>query len=114
MPDNDEILRAYSLLNALKENLPDIYEIEERWVKEYNNALAKITTATGMDLTDFKLSSDDLGESIASANSITGEVTYREGLYCERSRLIQKLDAILTYFTLLQTPPEKKIGFKMD
>src|SRR3990170_3271638 len=104
MTNSDEILRSYSLLSAIKTNLPDTYEIEERWVKEYHDALAKIEIATARNLADFKLSSDDLRKSIASGNYLTGEVTYREGLYCERNRLLQKLDAILTYFTLLQTP----------
>lgn len=112
MTNNDEILRAYSLLIALKANVPDTYELEERWIKEYHNALAKIERATGKDLADFRLSTGDLRQSVATANCDTGELTYSDGLYCERSFLLQKLDAILTYFTESLQSNEKKIGFQ--
>jgi hypothetical protein len=42
---------------------------------------------------------------------MTNDVTYLEGLWCERAILMQKLDSVLVYFTGLQDREENKIGF---
>lgn len=109
---NDEILRAYSIITSLKKNIPDNFEVNDRWVREYHVAVEKIEKAIENDLYDFKVQNDNIKKSIASGNYLTGEVHYRDGLWCERNILIQKIDAILTYFTGLQTSGERKIGFK--
>ncbi len=112
MGTNDEILRAYALLTSLRQNLPGHPEVEERWVREYHEAVTKIEGATKKDLSEFRVSHDSLERLVASSNYLTGEVTYRNGLWCERSVLLQKIDAILTYFTGVQAPDKDKIGFR--
>ena len=111
MDINDEILKAYSLISSLKGNIPDSSVINDRWVKEYHIAVEKLEKSTGKDLSDFKVPSTDLKKSVAYGNYITKEVKYRDGLWCERNILIQKVDAILIYFTGLQKSEERKIGF---
>lgn len=75
MSNGDQLLRAYSTINALKANVPNDYEVEERWVREFKGAVQKIESSTGIDLAEFKVSGDDLCKSVASSNYLTEEVT---------------------------------------
>ena len=54
---------------------------------------------------------DALKRFVASCNSLTNDVTYLEGQWCERAILMQKLDSVLVYFTGLQDREDNKIGF---
>lgn len=113
MSNGDQILRAHAIISALQRNLPQHdYELEEKWIAEFNNAVAKIESAAGLDLTDFKMSDDSLYRSVSTSNAITGETTYRDGRWARRETLQHKIDAILTYFTGLQTSQDRTIGFK--
>lgn len=111
MSNSDELLRSYAIISSLKENIPETHEISDSWVKEFHAAIAKLESSTGLDLSDFKVSSEHIKKSVGSSNYLTHEVHYRQGLWCERSVLIHKISSILVYFTGLNTAPEKKIGF---
>jgi hypothetical protein len=95
MSDDDQILRAYATITSMKANVPERPQIEERWVIEQ----------------EFKVPQDALKRFVASCNSLTNDVTYLEGLWCERAILMQKLDSALVYFTGLQDREDNKIGF---
>jgi len=111
MSDNDQILRAYATITSIRANVPERHEVEERWVKEFNLAIAKLEKSLGIDLEEFKVPQDALKRFVASCNSMTNDVTYLEGLWCERAILMQKLDSVLVYFTGLQDQEDNKIGF---
>lgn len=111
MGDDDQILRAYATITSIRANVPDRHEVEERWVKEFNVAIAKLEKSLGIDLEEFKVPQDALKRFVASCNSMTNDVTYLEGLWCERAILMQKLDSVLVYFTGLQDQEDNKIGF---
>lgn len=111
MSDDDQILRAYATITSIRANVPDRHEVEERWVKEFNVAIAKLEKSLGIDLEEFKVPQDALKRFVASCNSMTNDVTYLEGLWCERAILMQKLDSVLVYFTGLQDQEDNKIGF---
>jgi len=111
MSDNDQILRAYATITSIRANVPERHEVEERWVKEFNVAIAKLEKSLGIDLEEFKVPQDALKRFVASCNSMTNDVTYLEGLWCERAILMQKLDSVLVYFTGLQDQEDNKIGF---
>ncbi|MBI2069017.1 MAG: hypothetical protein HYT79_00300 [Elusimicrobia bacterium] len=108
----DEIARSYSLLSSLKNNIPNAFEVEERWVSQYNAAIEKIEKVIGADLSEFKILSSDLYRSVSSS-SFNGDVSYSPGLWCEKSVLMHKLDAILTYFSFHQTSQKRQIGFDL-
>lgn len=112
MTNGDQILRAYATLSALRDNAPEGYEVHEKWVHEYNGAIENLEKSLGIDLTEFKVPNNELQRSIASSNYVTGQVTYRDGLWCERAILMQKLASVLAYFTGLQGGQEKQIGFR--
>jgi hypothetical protein len=111
MSDNDQILRAYAVITSIRANVPERHEVEERWVKEFNAAIAKLEKSLSIDLEEFKVPQDALKRFVASCNSLTNDVTYLEGLWCERAILMQKLDSVLVYFTGLQDQEDNKIGF---
>jgi hypothetical protein len=112
MNDGDQILRAYAAITSIRANVPGGHEVEERWVNEFNTAIKKLEKSLGIDLQEFKVPQDALKRSVASSNYLTSDVTYRDGLWCERAILIQKLDSVLAYFTGLQDRQDKKIGFR--
>jgi len=112
MDNGDQILRSYSILSALKQNIPDKYEVAEDWVREYHLAIDKLERALDIDLGDFKVPQEHLQRSIASSNYRTGAVSYRDGLWCQRTVLMHKLDSALTYFSGLQSGTDKTIGFE--
>ena len=78
MTNGDQIPRAYATLSSLRSNIPEAYEVHEKWVHEYNGAIEKLEKSLGIDLTDFKVPNNELQRSIASSNYLTGRVTYRE------------------------------------
>ena len=111
MNDDDQILRAYAAITSIRANVPERHEVEARWVNEFNAAIEKLEKSLGIDLQEFKVSQDALKRYVASCNSLTSDVTYLEGLWCERAILMQKLDSVLVYFTGLQDREDNKIGF---
>jgi hypothetical protein len=112
MHDGDQILRAYATITSIRANVPERHEVEARWVNEFNAAIAKLEKSLGIDLQEFKVPQDALKRYVASCNSLTSDVTYLEGLWCERAILMQKLDSVLVYFTGLEDREDKKIGFR--
>lgn len=111
MPNGDQLLRGYARLNALRANLPERYEVEESWVHEFHAVVASMEAALAIDLAEFRVPEKAIARSISSGNYLTGKVTYRDGLWCERSVLMQKVDSLLLYFSGLQSGDEKRIGF---
>ncbi len=111
MSDDDQILRAYAAITSIRANVPERPQIEERWVNEFNAAIEKLEKSMDIDLQEFKVPQDALKRFIASCNSMTNDVTYLEGLWCERAILMQKLDSVLVYFTGLQDREDNTIGF---
>ena len=111
MNDGDQILRAYAAITSMRANVPERHEVEERWVNEFNTAIEKLEKSLGIDLQEFKVPQDALKRFVASCNSLTGDVTYLDGLWCERAILMQKLDSVLVYFTGLEDREDNKIGF---
>ena len=107
---HDEILRSYAVLNSLKNNIPDDYEVEDFWVRDFNTAVEKIEKVLSIDLSEFKVTNENLYRSVSSWSPEEGD-QYLPGLWCKKSVLMYKIDSILTYFTGLQAPEDKKIGF---
>jgi hypothetical protein len=112
MSSGDQMLRSYAIISSLRTNLPNEYEVDEGWVRQFNNALGKIEASLGKDLQEFKVPEDALCRSVASSNYLTGQVHYREGLWCRREVLLHKIDSVLTYFTGLQGGQDRQIGFR--
>jgi hypothetical protein len=112
MTNQDQILRARAILSTLKSNVPQTFEVSDRWASEFHGAIDKVEKATGIDLAEFRIDPSELKKSISSSNYVSGEVNYRPGLWCKRNILMQKLDSILIYFSGLQSGSARDIRFK--
>ncbi len=116
----DVVLRSYSRLNALKVNLPkNGWGIDEKYIREYHDMLTVLEGATGMRLEEFRIPDNELQRVMTSYTPpgpyFGGEekTTYTNERYCDRDYVLSKLDAILTYFQILNSPKEEnKIGFR--
>src|SRR5687767_9654830 len=102
MSTGDQILRAHATIASLRTNLPNDYEVDEAWVRQFNEALGKIESALNITLDEFKIAASVLYQSIGSSNAVTGDINYRQGLWCRRETLMHKIDSVLGYFTRLQ------------
>jgi len=99
MTARDQLQRARARIKALKDNLPDSYEVESTWVQEYHDAIDGLESELSLQLTEFRLPQSALYQSVASSNYLTGDVTYRRGMWCQVTVLLQKADALLYYLS---------------
>jgi hypothetical protein len=101
MNEVDRIARAYARLTAIKGNVgAKDWWIGSGLIDEYNGALDHLD-ALWFDVDEFRLPKDrlDYGD--------TGRPTIETNIF------MTKLDALLTYFNLLQQPEQKSaIGFR--
>jgi hypothetical protein len=118
LTNGDQLLRAYAILSSLRDGLPENHWLGQRWVEQFNTALSRLEAALGISLAEFKLPAGELKRLIETQweNPDTGEhhVTYEQELSCERSVLLQRLNAVLMYFTGLQSGDQAKIGFRRN
>jgi hypothetical protein len=101
MAEQDQLTRAYARLQALRnaiaaDGLPD-YGLE--YVDRFHEALDRIAGA-GINVDEFRIGKGSISES----------GTF--GPYIERAMLLQHLDSVLGYFTILSAKPQKWIGFR--
>jgi hypothetical protein len=83
MSTGDQILRAHATIASLRTNLPNDYEVDEAWVRQFNEALGKIESALNITLDEFKIAASVLYQSIGSSNAVTGDINYRQGLWVQ-------------------------------
>ena len=89
-------------------------EVSEDWVIEYHNSVEKVEKELRKNLDDFRVPQKCLKRVEAGGIILPEkkETRYREGLWCDRSIHLQKVDAVLTYLQLLLKPEDRKIGFR--
>ena len=112
MNNEEKVAVAYTSLTALKSNLPDISIVGENYVREFHSILDLLAESTGYELARFGVPSSEVQPTIVSGNYRTGETTYSEAKYCERSFLMMKIDAVLGFFKIVSAHPKPGIGFK--
>lgn len=108
---SDTLLKSYSLILGIKQNIPDNHEVKETWVKEFHAALDRVQKEVNLDLSEFFVPDTAIHKSLSGFSYMTKEKRFKKGLWCEKKLLLQKVDAVLNYFQLLLQPQEKKIGF---
>lgn len=108
----DKIIRIYSRLSALRQNLPNNYNIHEKYLKEYHEIIDLLEKEISNSLNEFKIPIIEVKPQITGGDYSTGETYYSEDNYCEKSLFLSKLDAILSYFSIAYLSEEKRtIGF---
>lgn len=102
--EQDKLARALARLRSLKNTLTEgrlseVYEVSEEYVQEYHKAL-KHLSEVGFNIDEFSVPAKMLKRSVATSSYITDDVTYREGLWVERTFLVMKIDFVIGYFEL--------------
>jgi hypothetical protein len=85
--------------------------VEEKWVQQYNSTIERLSATLGRDLSEFQVPPGELRRAVENHNILSGRTTYTQDLWCERAVLMQKLDAVLTYFNGLQKGQDRSVGF---
>ncbi len=118
MDNNDEIIRSYSRLTSLKENIANEKSIivDEKYILDYHDILNKLSQITESNLDEFRIPNCELKPSQVGGHydDETGEidVQYSQERYCEKTYFFSKLDALLSYFSIKYLSEEKRtIGF---
>jgi hypothetical protein len=116
-----ELAQAYFLLKSLKDNIPDRHELEQKWVDDYHSIVDAVAKETGADLNAFRVDASELHHPVIAAHRgfarrgrvVPGSVQYGSKTVIERSRLMHKLDAVLSYFQFKQGAGDamKSVGF---
>jgi hypothetical protein len=117
--ERDKILRVYTRLKSLRNNLPQRYNIHEKYVQEYHEIVNLLSEETGSSLKEFKVPDEELERKVTSAwpsipylKQKAGR-RYSEERRCERNMLVSKLDALLSYFEFKYLSEKRTdIGFK--
>lgn len=114
MGDN-ALFEAYARLNSLKANLPEHYEVHEKWVTEFHAILDLLQAETGHDLLSFRVPAPEVRSRVEAVRMATvrrpAKVYHSSDNYCERPFLVMKIDGVSNYFSY-QTPQERRIGFQ--
>jgi hypothetical protein len=112
----EEIVKAYALLSSLKQNIPNNFQVDQKWVNDFHNALQKIeSTVPGTSLQEFRISPEELTAETSGGNYLTGTVDYSGRTVVDRTRLLLKVDAVLGCFQYIKDQPTKgKLGFSKD
>jgi hypothetical protein len=114
--DDKALFEAYARLNSLKTNVPNGFEVHEKWVEEFHTVLDLLETSTGHYLRNFRIPSPEIKPTVIAARMGTarrpGSATYSKDNYCERSFLVMKIDGVLNYFSYQSAPQERRIGFQ--
>jgi len=109
----DKILRAYTRLVALKENLLSRHDIHEKYIKDYHEIVDVLSSEAHTSLGEFRIPAHEIKPILTGGNYLTGEKFYSKDNYCERTLFLSKLDALLSYFQIKYLSKEKQeIGFK--
>lgn len=94
----------WARLTAFSKHLPENYEIEERLVEQYHSMLTELEFASGQNLANFRVPSEDLRPRVEAVQRGTrrqpGRTHYSKGKYCLRTTLLMKIDALLQFGTL--------------
>jgi len=110
MDKQDELIRAYATLKALRTNIDKMkeYSIEEKYVIEFHNVLSKLE-GVGINTAEFRIPDSEVKPQV---RAWVGDVTkYSEEKYIHRPYLLTKIDTVLGYFEIITSEKPKKIGF---
>jgi hypothetical protein len=109
--DIDKLLRAISRLGALRENISNLTDINEKYVKEYQEVIDSIEKALNIDLTEFEVPNSEVVRRITSWDPENGS-NYSDDRWCDTAYILTKVDGLKAYLNNILSREEKKIGFE--
>ena len=99
--DQDRVVRAYARLTGLQKRIDEneaMGAVYMPFVQEFHEGLDHLRSA-GFDVEEFRVKRDQLKE------AGPGE------MYVPRAMILAKLDAVLTYFNIVNSKPNPQLGF---
>ncbi len=110
-----KFLVAYATLQAVRNNLPQGNPIKGYYVEEFHKALSGIKDVIGEEnLNSFQVPQGEVAP--RGMKGRNGEIKYGSETWCDKEKLLIKIDAVLNYL-VLQSPPEEKTkiwGFQTE
>jgi hypothetical protein len=112
MTNQNELKKAFTTLDALKQNIPndDDYVLDEKYANMFNKELDRLINL-GFDVNEFKIPEQDIKQ-IELSRHRSGKIDYTDEKYVDKKLFLIKLDSILAYFSIMD--PENKIGFELN
>ncbi len=120
MDDNQQWHVAWAKLDAMKKHPPTSWD--ELAVSDYNRVLASLEAAApGEDLSGFRVAEEEMKPKAVSFrrggySGTPGSVTMGKKRYADTQGMLQRLDAVTSYFNNRQPAPEaeasRPIGFR--
>jgi len=107
----DKIIRLYSRLSALKQNLPQNFHIHEKYIKEYHLIVDELSAVSNLNLDEFKIPTSEVKPYVAGYSPSRGTMYSKEN-HCEKTYVLSKVDALLMYFQMTTSKEKENIGFK--
>ncbi len=113
--NSDKLLRALSLLTALRQNtsgesINEYKGLTTSHVTEFHTILSNISS-TGIEVPEFFIPEQEIKPLVTSTSS-SGGITYSEVKYVRKSLFLTKVDGIINYLQLLLKEPPRKAGYK--
>ena len=113
----DKLVRA--MLSSLRKYIDQMTtnSIPEKYVREFHTVLDRLE-GIGMEVAEYRIPDSEVKPKVTGVSPVSyiggggGHVSYSEEKYAERSFILIKLDAILSYFEIITSEKPKKIGFR--
>jgi hypothetical protein len=107
---SDKLAEVYAHLVSMQKNLPSTFEVDEKYVRDFNSLVGMVEQDTSRKLDSFLVPASALHRERMGGNYITGEVRYSDRNVCITTDLKLKIDALLGFFTIKRE--NKDIGFR--
>jgi len=95
----NEIRKSFAQLSALKKNLPNTSEINEKYVKIFHKEIGRLVILGYKDLEEFKIPENEITPRPTFYSPETG-TEYSDEKFVDRELMLMQLDAVLTFFQL--------------
>lgn len=108
----NQLFDAYARLMAYRKNIPESPPfglIGLPYIQEYHDIVNLIEATVGEKLDQYKVPASAINPKVTSYNMMSGNKTYSEEVYCERTMLCMKVDALLNRLSFNES--KTTIGF---
>lgn len=114
----DTLARAYAMLSSLRKNIDQMTtnNVPETYVHEFHAVLDRLE-GIGKDVSEFRIPDSKIAPRVTAIHTLTfpdspkGGADYSKEKYVDKSLILTKLDAILSYFEIITSKEPRKMGY---
>jgi len=118
--DRTKLTEAYARLHILKQDLANYGEIEQTYINMYHAALYDLQTASGYDLSRYKIPDTEIHQQVTGweqrhtrRTRFENVPTYSDKYVCDATYFLVQVNTVLLLFQLeIQHPEQRPIGFR--